>query len=237
MKILDVFIGENLYYDPEKKEFKAILKYGKLKNKTVLDFGAGIGRLSFPISRYARRVIALDNNTRFKEYFKNKENKKVRFVNKRAEHYLKKKRTFDVIILAWPELNFRFIDLIKKSMHEKSVLIFITCNDNSDFESIIDKLDIFKKSYFEKSILKKKQFIESLKNEFKVSVKKRIRTRYVYPNEKIAFRILKKSVQVWYNLKLSNKLERRLERIIKRHKKGRNIIFGEEIFFYVLNKK
>ncbi|MBS3090545.1 hypothetical protein J4433_02120 [Candidatus Pacearchaeota archaeon] len=62
MDFLKSFIQDCRYYDLEKREIKTILKYVNLKNKTLLDAGTGIGRLAFPLSKYAKRIVAIDKN-------------------------------------------------------------------------------------------------------------------------------------------------------------------------------
>jgi len=231
MKFIDMFIEDCRYYDIENLEIKTILKNVRLKGKTILDIGAGIGRLSFPLSKHAKKIIALDKDKRFCSYFKNNKNEKVEFVNKRAEIYLKNKK-FDIILLAWPTFDFSFVKLIKNVMGKDSLLIFITCDNNSDYETIIDKLDSGKG--FKEDIENKLKFIESLPREFRVLIKKEINTAYTYPDEATAFRVIKNSMKLWFNTRFDIEKEKQLTGIINDHKKENKIIFKEKIYFYVL---
>ena len=70
MNYLKSFIEDCKYYDKENKELNSIIKYANIKNKTILDIGTGIGRLSFPLSKYAKEVTALDSDKRLAPYFK-----------------------------------------------------------------------------------------------------------------------------------------------------------------------
>lgn len=237
MKFLDMFIEDCKYYDSKNVEIKTILKYAKLKEKTILDIGAGIGRLSFPLSKYAKEIIALDKDRRFLKYFQKYKKKNVKFVNKKAENYIKNGKKFDVIILAWPAFNLKFINLVKKAMHKGSLFIFITCSDHSDFETIVDKLKVVKKDYFNKDVNNKEKFINLLPKKFKLLIKKKIPTDYVYPNKNIAFRIIKNDMNLWFNAKLNKNVEKRLKQMIIRHKKGKKVRFGEIIWFYLLKLK
>lgn len=236
-EFLKTFIEDCRYYDLEKREIKTILKNINLKRKTILDIGTGIGRLSFPLAKYAKDVIAIDKDNRFKIYFKKHKKKNVKFINQRAERFLKQNKKFDIILLAWPLFNFNFINLVKKVMHKDSKFIFITCDNNSDFETNINKPKIFRKGYFIEDRKKKKEYIKLLSRNFKTLIKKKVNTRYVYPNKEVAFRVLKDYMKLWFNTKLNKKAEERLKEIIKKHKKGKKIIFGEKIYFYIMEKK
>jgi len=236
-EFLKAFIEDCKYYDLENKELKNILKYVNLKNKSLLDIGAGIGRLSFPLAKYAKEVVALEKDKRLAKYWKKHENKKVKFVNQSLESYAKKskRRKFDIILLAWPTFDSKFIGLIKKFMHKESKFIFITCDNNSDYEKTLSKLS--NKKDFKKDIENKKKFIKILPKKFRLTKKRKIATYYKYPNEKIAFKINKNSLQLWFNTKVGKNIEDKLKKIIEEHKKNKQIIFQEEIYFYILKCK
>jgi 16S rRNA G966 N2-methylase RsmD len=235
MNFLKTFEEDCKYYDLKKKELKAIIKKGKINDKIVLDIGAGIGRLSIPLSKYAKKVIALDYDKRFKKYFKG--NSKIKFVNKKVENYLKGDKKFERIILAWPVIDSKFLDLIKNSMNKESKFIFITCNSKSDYESVIDKLNITYKHNYNIDVQNKEKFLQLLPKKFKVAVNKKIKTNYIFPNKDSAYRILKNSIMLWFKIKLNKNMKNKLAEIINNHKKGEKIIFKEEIFFYILKLK
>jgi len=232
-----MFIEDCRYYDSKNTEVKTILKYVELKGKTLLDIGAGIGRLSFPLSKYAKKVIALDKDKRFKEYFKRHKKGNITFINEDIEKFVKKGKRFDVILLAWPAFNFRFIPAIKKLMNKDSTFIFMTCSNSSDFETIIDKLEIFRKNYFNKSIKRKRQFIRNILKQFKLTLNKKILADYIYPDENTTFRVLKNDMKMFYNAKFNRKIEEKLKEIINKHKINKKIKFDEEVWFYLFKLK
>ncbi len=239
MRFLEMFIDDCKYYDTKNAEIKAVLKYAKPKGKTLLDIGAGIGRLSFPLSKYAKKAIALDKDKRFKEYFNKHKKKNLVFVNQRAESYLTKGKKFDVIIWAWPEFSkfdFKVIDLIEKSMDKKSIFILITPANKSDFANSMNKLNFTKDYRPEKG--KKRQFIWQISKRFIIAIKKKLFANYAYPNEKIAFRILKNDMKLFLNIKLNKKSEDKLREIINKHKKrNKKIVFEEVIWLYLMKRK
>jgi 2-polyprenyl-3-methyl-5-hydroxy-6-metoxy-1,4-benzoquinol methylase len=236
MNFLKIFKEDLKYYDSENKEVKTILKYIKLKKKRVLDIGTGIGRLAFPLSKYAGEIVALDKDKRFKVCFKNK-NRKIIFVNKKLEDYSRRNQKFEIILLSWPIFDINFLKIIKKLMNGKSLLIFITCDNKSDYETIIDKIGIIKFRYLNKNTKDKRKFLKSLPDLFKIIKKRKIKTYYKYPNEKIAFRIIKNGLKLWFNINLNKKAKEKLKKLIKLHKKRNKVIFREEIYFYIMKLK
>ena len=235
MNYLKTFIEDSKYYDPKNIEVKTILKNVNLKGKTVLDIGAGIGRLSFPLAKYAKKIVVLDQDKRLKSYFKKHKKENIEFVNQKAKEYLKDNEKFDIILLAWPTFDFQFLDLIKNAMHKSSIFVFITCDNNSDYETIINKLDTGKG--FDHDISNKQKFMEILPKKFNILIKEKIKTEYIYPNEKEAFRIIKSSMTLWFDTKFNKKVDEKLLGIINNHKKGNKIKFGEEIYFYLSKLK
>lgn len=233
MNFLKSFIEDCKYYDTEQIEVKNILKYLK-KDNSVLDIGAGTERLSFPLSKHAKEIIALDNNKQLIPYFKKHKRKNIKFICMNLEDYIKTNNNFDVYVLAWPVIDFKLINLIEKYLPKNSLFILITCNNNSDYETIITKLT---KKSFKKDEEKKKKFLNLLIKKFSLIKKQNINTEYSYPNEKIAFRVLKNAMKLWFNVKFNKTLDNSLKEIIKKHEKNKKIIFGEKIYFYVLKKK
>ncbi len=235
MKFLDMFIEDCRYYDLDKVELKNILKYAHVRNKTVLDIGTGIGRLAFPLSKYAKKIIALDKDKRFAEYFKEHKKNNITFINKSLEKYVKKNRNkFDLVLVAWPTFDFKMINSVKNSMDKDSKLIFITCDNNSDYEMIPNKLRILKKAAFNKDVQNKNKILKKLPKMFDIIISKRLKTTYEYPNKIIAFRIIKNGLKLWFNIELNKIDEINLLKLINNHQKGNKIIFKEELYFYVL---
>ena len=234
---LEMFIEDCKYYDVEQKEVKTILKHVDLKGKIVLDIGAGIGRLAFPLVRHAKEVVAIDQDHRLSPYWKLHGRRNVKFVNTTAEQYLKNRRKFDVILLAWPTFDSAFIPLIKNAMDTQTLFIFLTCDNNSDWESVVDNLGLVKKGHFDNDISNKMRFLKELPRQFRLLEKKKMFTQYVYPDEKTALCVFVQDFRMWFGLVLDKKDKEKLKEIIHAHRKGRKVVFGEEVWFYVLKKK
>jgi cyclopropane fatty-acyl-phospholipid synthase-like methyltransferase len=134
------------YYQTE-KEVKAIISLGLKQESTLVDIGAGIGRLSIPLSKYFR-VTAIDSDRRLmKEMHNHRIDKEARDILK----YFPLKK-FDHALLAWP--NFSNETVAKKIfLHiKKSILKFngklilivaITDEDNSEKNKSPKLVDLY----------------------------------------------------------------------------------------------
>lgn len=235
MKYLNFMIEDAKYYDRDKKEIKDIIKYTKPKGKTVIDIGAGIGRLSFPLSKYAKEIIALDNDKRLRPHYKRNKKKNIKFVNKNLKDFSSNKKKFDIILIAWPTFNSDFINYIKKLSNKETIIIFISCYNNSDFEKVPD--NFIDNSGWKEDASNKERFMKLLKKELKIIKKKSIKTDFTYPNEKTAFKILNENLKWWFNMKLNDEDNKKLKEIIKKHEKKNQIRFKEKIYFWVMKLK
>lgn len=236
MEFVKAFIEDMKYYDPKNKELKTIIKNVNLNGKTIVDIGAGSGRLSFPLAKIVRKVVAIESNRKLANYLKKNKKRNIEVINKRAGNYIRNKK-FDIILLAWPTIDFKWMKLVKSTMHKDSFLIFTTCDGNSDFETIIDKINVVKKDYFKEDIRNKNKFIKQLPVKFRLIKKQYIKTTVEFPNKNIAFRIIKNSLGLWFNVKLNKESEARLKKLIQSHQKNKRIIFKEGVWFYLLKKK
>src|SRR3989344_373749 len=236
MNFVKSFVEDMKYYDPQKKELKTIISNANLNDKTIVDIGAGSGRLSFPLSNIAKIVIAIESDGRLLNYLRKNKKRNIEIINEKAENYIKNKK-FDVILLAWPTIDFKWIKLVNEAMHEDSLFIFTTCDSHSDFETIIDKIKAVKKDYFEEDIRNKNNFIKQLPTKFKLIKKKSIKTTVNFPNKNIAFYIIKNSLSLWFHVKLNKESENNLKKLISNHQKGKRVLFKENVLFYLLEKK
>jgi len=230
-KFLKAFIEDCKYYDLENKEINEIIKSVNVKNKTILDIGAGIGRLAFPLSKYAKEVVALDKDKRFIEYFQQHKKKNLTLINKSLENY-KTNKKFDIILTAWPTLNFKSIDLIKKVMHDKSKFILITGSDDSDLKKTFRKIK--KNKNHEKYVKNRENLIKNLTKNFKVKIKKKMNVYYTFPNKKIAFKLTKNSAKLWYSVEMNEKAEKIILSLLKKREKGKKIILKEKVWFILM---
>lgn len=232
-----ILIDESKYYDKEKIEIKSILNNINLSNQEIVDVGAGVGRLSLPLTEYAKKIIALDCNEKLKNYYKNIKNPKLKFICDKAKKYLKNKQ-FGIFIFAWPPLDKQLVRVIKRSMYDKGKLIVFIPKNNSDYESIVEKIEIINKNESVRYSQNKQQFLNFLEREFKVIKKNLIKTKYAYQNKIIAFDKIKENIEFWDGIKLTAEQLTKLREIISSHNTPKDkIIFNELVYFYILEKQ
>lgn len=233
---LKSFIQDCRYYDLEKKEIKTIIEYVNLKNKKILDIGTGIGRLAFPLSKYAKKVIAIDNDRRLINYCKKSRSNKIEFINFGIENFIKKcKDKFDIILIAWPIFNKKTIRSINKIMHKNNQIIFITCDNNSEYEKIPNRIE--KSKNFEQDIKNKRELIKFLTKNFHVIKKRKVNVAFSFPNERKALEVLSGSLSLWFNIKINQDNKYKLIKIIKEFRKNKKVIIPEKVFLYLLGRK
>lgn len=179
-------------------------------------------------------MVILDSDNLLRNYYKKIKNPRLKFVCNKAEEYLKDK-TFDVFIFAWPPLNKQLVRVIKKSMHNESKLVVILPKNDSDYESIVEKIGVINACDSIKYNKGKQKFLTLLEKEFKVIEKKLLKTKYTYQNNRVALNKIKKNIEFWYSVKLTATQLARLKKIISRHS-SHKVMFDESVYFYVLEK-
>ncbi len=104
-------------------------------------------------------------------------------------------------------------------------------------KTIPEKLNVLKKAAFNKDVRNKERILKKLPKMFKVITCKKLRTNYEYPNRKIAFRIIKNGLKLWFDINLNKKEENSLIKLIAKHQRRKRIMFNEKLYFYILKRK
>ncbi len=174
------------YYDPKNIELKKLLKIENFRGKKVLDVGCGIGRLTLPISRYAKEVTALDIDRDIINYCKKYKNKKnVKYILSDVRKF--NENNFDIVIFAQPFYeNFQeILRSIKKCLKKKGKLIILRWVDRgNDYTRILSFFWNKDKELMKKVDIFSKNFIKKIKKYLKLNKILLVRTYYKFPNRK-----------------------------------------------------
>ncbi len=229
MKIL---LAEAQHYDMERRELASIRRETS-PCASIVDIGAGIGRLALPLAKHSGSVTALDSDEALKTYYSCHKRERVRFVCDKAERYLRSNR-FDLYLLAWPPLSRPLIKTIKSSMRDGSKLIVLIPDNSSGYVDITRKIGMVPSVEFKRNDANKLRFFGFLRKEFRVIKSKLLRTNYRFKNDSDAFTELREGLEFWYKTRLSAGQTQYLKMLIGRHKAH---TYSELVHFFVLTKR
>lgn len=224
-----ILLAEAQYYDMERRELASIIRETN-PGASIVDIGAGIGRLALPLTKHSSSVTALDSEEALEVYYSRLKPERIKFVCDKAERYLRNNR-FDLYLLAWPPLSRPLIKTIKSSMRDDSKLIVLIPDNSSGYVDIARKIGMVPAVEFKIDDANKLRFFGFLRKEFKVVKSKLLRTKYRFQNDSDAFMELRQGLEFWYKTRLATGQAQRLKALIGRHKAH---TFGELVHFWVL---
>ncbi len=202
------------YYDSENIEIKTLLKLTDFRNKKVLDVGCGIGRLTVPISGYAKRVVGLDINNDLVIYCrKNKKRKNISYMQKDIRDF--NERRFDIAILAQPLYKDfkKILKSIRENLNEKGVLIIVRwIDEGNDYNALLTPFWNKDKKLMKSVNNFSKNFIRDVREYFYVKKKIAINTYYSYPNKDSLIESIKQDSPKRFSLKDKAVLESLLKK-------------------------
>lgn len=173
VKVLSAAEGYDLaakYYDEKEKylnsfeQNKILPLLADIKDKNVLDVGAGTGRLSVLLAKNGAKVTALDLSPKMLELVKRK-NAKIEIVVGEAENLPFKKETFDIVTAAFLIVHLkdptRFFDEVYQVLKDGG--IFVVTNINQKEAPLVktDKEEIKIESFYHRPE-KIREILESL---------------------------------------------------------------------------
>ncbi len=184
------------YSDPEKIEVKKLLTSVDFKNKKVLDVGCGIARLTLPISKMAKEVVAIDQDKKIIDYCKkNKKRTNITYLVKDIKKF--KEHNFDIVVFAQPDYdNFKEkLKVIASLLNSKGQLIIIRWIDKGNqYNRLLGYFWNNNKKLSEDAKVFSKDFIKNLSKLFKIKQTSLIETYDSYPSkEKLAENIIRDS--------------------------------------------
>ncbi len=203
------------YSDPEKIELKTILKEVSFNDKIILDVGCGIGRLTIPISNYAKKVVGIDSEKATIEYCNRyKKRKNIKYLHEDILGF--GGRGFDIAILAQPVYeNFdKMLASIHKTLKENGKLVIIKWIDKGNQYNELLSPFWKKNKKLTKSVgIFTKDFTRFIKKNFNIKSIKLIKTYDSYPNkETLMQNIIRDSP-----IEFTNKDKIKLDNLIKKY--------------------
>jgi len=221
-EFLRLFELDCRYYDSEQREAEGIIRLSSPKGKTILDVGAGIGRLSFPLAKYAKKIVALDIDSRLKKFYEKHKPRNLVFIGESLESYSRKtKNKFDIILVVWAGFNPKFIKYLRKISHKNTLIITITGDKRSENHKLINQL--FTNNY---SVDNKKSKSVKL-SELKLIRESRQVVNVTYPSEEEALNAIDADLRLWSNKKLEDSDKIKIMKSILKHKIKSQIKFKE----------
>lgn len=193
-KYVELFKKDCEFYDKENKELKAIISLIKPnKTKTLIDIGAGIGRLSIPLSKYFK-VTAIDMN----KYLLNEiNNKNIIKINKKIENYYPKEK-FDYALIAWFDSNEKRLRHIKKYVVKENGKVILVKPMQSGYRDLAKKL-------FKGKFKAQPGILQLFSRHFNLQRQQLVETAYVFSDFKTAFEVTIFEFFAFWNKKVNKK--------------------------------
>ena len=122
------------------EEVEQIHSLADFKDKTVLEIGCGTGRITFPLAKHAKEVIAIDIDEDALREARSKDAKNITFLHENVETM--QLGTFDMVISSW--MGFMYVDTEKAvsniSQHTKDTFLLLSTDPKNEFHTLLSLL-------------------------------------------------------------------------------------------------
>lgn len=137
----DPLLMSEVTYDPEEVELKKLFEMADFFNKTVLEVGCGVGRITTRISKIAKEVYAIDVNEAVLEVAKRKalaqKLHNIKFYRVSADEIRFPSNFFDVVLCSWClhhiSRKHETLRQIKKVLKRDGYLVIIEGSSKNDY--------------------------------------------------------------------------------------------------------
>lgn len=176
---------DNSYYDASNREINTIFSLTNFKDKRVLDVGSGIGRLTLPLSNYAKEIVALDLDKSLINYcLKRKKRRNIKYIFSDISNFHDKE--FDIALWAQPiyeNLN-KILRSISSNLKDNGKLIVVKwIDDDNDYNEILTPFWEKDKTLMDKVEEFSSNFEIILRRYFRLKKINKISTYCIYPNK------------------------------------------------------
>lgn len=225
---VELFVKDCDYYDKDNIELNTVLSLIDFKpDETLIDIGAGIGRLAIPLSKHLK-VTAIDTN---KALINQITKPDIRVIHGKIEEFNPKEK-YDYGLIVWPGFhNYReILNHIQEKVLKKNGKLIIIKSKEHDLKRITKKLypDIFGQ---------RKRIFEVLRDFFEIEKKKIIKTRWIYPNFEEALKLIIFELEAFYEKNINDEQKKVVEHFIREHEKEGKIYMGAILTVLVCNPK
>jgi len=198
------------YYDRNGVELQSILSCLAFRpSDTLLDIGAGIGRLSIPLSKYMMITALEPNRVLLDEIV---DGGGVEKVHGKIQDYFPAKK-FDYALIAWPQFEEEYCAIFKHLcecvLKDGGRLIVLKSRHHA--------LRELTASLFPAHVSKGKKFIESLPEHFEVERTEAIETQHIYPSLDKAVELLRFEIEWFYERSISKEQKEYIFKYLKKH--------------------
>ena len=222
-------------YDPERKEIKAIIRLGRIKEKKILLLDTyGVMHIAPLLRKKANSVTAIHNHKRIINYCKRK-SEGISFITSSTNRLPFHSGSFDAVISLWSGLHYLksksvIISELKRVLKDKGIVLIEEADEKSEFVAILNILVPRKMSLIRK---KREKLKVALQKHFDVSETK-LRNIYYFKNDQQLKGYFKKEMIFSEKRTFTKKMDQRLSQYLSK-KKTLNV--NEYSVFYVCQKK
>ncbi|MBU5537651.1 MAG: class I SAM-dependent methyltransferase [Candidatus Aenigmarchaeota archaeon] len=232
-KLLQYHIISCKYYDNE-KELKIIENLcNGFVDKTILEVGCGIGRLSSLITQKGGIYTGLDSNKEFITYCK-KKYKGLKFIKSSSDKLPFENEQFDVLLYPWvlPDVK-NILPTLREGYRVLKKSGIVICVDGT----FIGEYGILIKEFFKKTRMHREFYFKILRDSL-ISVFRNIQSfdlvkvPYVFPNLKLAAKEIIMELKYLEKLKLTKADEERIKEKLEKFKLDDKVVINETVAFH-----
>ena len=221
---VELFRKDCEYYDKDRKEINSILSLVDFEpNDTLIDIGAGIGRLAIPLSKHLK-VTAIDSNESLLSEIKEEDIEKI---NSRIENFSPEEK-FDYALIAWPQFENQdeILRHIKNNILKENGKLIVIKSINHDLKRLA-------KILFPKIFNGLEDFLSVLNKSFNIDKEETIETQWIYPSEE-AFNLTIFGIEAFFDQSITSEQEKVIRDFIKEREREGKVYMDAELKVLIL---
>lgn len=225
-KFANKFKRDYSYYDVENVELKKILSLVDLKNgQKLIDLGAGVGRLSVPLSKHVV-VTAIDSN---RDLLNLIDNTNIRKVNEKIENFFPQEK-FDFALMAWPQFSNHeeVLKHLNENILKENGRLIVIKSDNHSLKEIARKL-------FPDFISARNEFLQAISKYFQIVHDEVIETNHTYPDIETALELFRFELATFYQKEITANHEETFCSFVKERERQGQVVMNAQLRIMLCN--